>query len=67
MSGRSVNLSTLFLGRLRPKRLTSTSFLNQRKERNESIWPDVVSNPGPLALESDALPTALRGPASFNK
>ena len=25
--------------------------------------PDRVSNPGPLALESDALPTALRGPA----
>ena len=24
--------------------------------------PDRVSNPGPLALESDALPTALRGP-----
>ena len=28
------------------------------------MWPDRVSNPGPLALESDALPTALRGPAS---
>ena len=27
------------------------------------MWPDPVSNPGPLALESDALPTALRGPA----
>ena len=27
------------------------------------MWPDRVSNPGPLALESDALPTALRGPA----
>ena len=26
------------------------------------MWPDRVSNPGPLALESDALPTALRGP-----
>ena len=25
------------------------------------MWPDRVSNPGPLALESDALPTALRG------
>ena len=23
------------------------------------MWPDWVSNPGPLALESDALPTAL--------
>ena len=27
------------------------------------MWPDRVSMPGPLALESDALPTALRGPA----
>ena len=26
------------------------------------MWPDRVSNPGPLAHESDALPTALRGP-----
>ena len=23
------------------------------------MWPDRVSNPGPLTLESDALPTAL--------
>ena len=28
------------------------------------MWPDRVSNPGPLALESDALPTALRGLAA---
>ena len=27
------------------------------------MCPDGLSNPGPLALESDALPTALRGPA----
>ena len=27
------------------------------------MWPDRVSNPGPLPLESDALPTALSGPA----
>ena len=27
------------------------------------MWPDLVLNPGPLALESDALPTAPRGPA----
>ena len=26
------------------------------------MWPDRVSNPGPLAQESDMLPTALRGP-----
>ena len=25
------------------------------------MWPYPVSNPGLLALESDALPTALRG------
>ena len=30
--------------------------------RNESMWPDRVSSPGPLAHESDALPTVLRGP-----
>ena len=29
------------------------------------MWPDPVSNPGPLVLESDALPTALRGPADL--
>ena len=29
----------------------------------ESMWPDRVSNSGPLALESDALLTALRSPA----
>ena len=27
------------------------------------MWPDRVSNRGPLAHESDALPTALRSPA----
>ena len=26
------------------------------------MWPDRVSNPGPLTYESGALPTALRGP-----
>ena len=30
------------------------------------MWPDRVSNPGPLALESEALPTALRGPAQID-
>ena len=29
------------------------------------MWPDRVSNPGPLTYQSGALPTALRGPASF--
>ena len=28
------------------------------------MWPDRVSNPGPLTYESGALPTVLRGPAS---
>ena len=28
------------------------------------MWPDWVSNLGPLALESDALLTALQGPAN---
>ena len=27
------------------------------------MWPDQVSNPGPLTYESGALPNALRGPA----
>ena len=27
------------------------------------MWPDQVSNPGPLTCESGALLTALRGPA----
>ena len=27
------------------------------------MWPDLVSNQGPLTYESGALPTALRGPA----
>ena len=29
------------------------------------MWPDRVSNPGPLALESDALPTASRSSAYY--
>ena len=29
------------------------------------MLPDRVSNPGPLAYESGALPIALRGPADF--
>ena len=32
---------------------------------NKSMWPDWVPNPGPLAFESDALPTAQRDPASL--
>ena len=31
------------------------------------MWPDQVSNPGPLTYESGALSTALRGPASIRK
>ena len=27
------------------------------------MWPDRVSNPGPVTYESGALPIALRGPA----
>ena len=29
------------------------------------MWPDQVSNPGPLTYESGALPTAPRGPAGI--
>ena len=28
------------------------------------MWPDRVSNPGPLTYKSGALPIALRGPAT---
>ena len=74
MSGRSVNQTTVFLGRLRaPKRLTSTSCTYFRQQLTivllESAEGEMnvcrqnrVSNQGPLALESDALPTALRDP-----
>ena len=31
------------------------------------MWPDRVSNPGPLTYESGALPTALCGPAGFQE
>ena len=76
MSGRSVNLTTLFLGRLRPpKRLTSTSCTNFRQllttallesaERESSMWLDKVSNPGPLTYESGVLPFALLGAATL--
>ena len=29
------------------------------------MWPDRVSNPGPLTYESGALPTTVRGPAAL--
>ena len=29
------------------------------------MWPDRVSNPGPLTYESGVLPIALRGPAAL--
>ena len=57
MSGRSVYLITLILGRLRPPtRLTSTKCMYFRQElttsgrSNKSKWPDRVSNSGPVAL-----------------
>ena len=28
------------------------------------MWPDRLSNPGPLTYESGAIPTALRGPTN---
>ena len=31
------------------------------------MWPDRVSNQAPLSLESEALPTALCGPAFWFK
>ena len=79
MSGRSVNLTTLFLGRLRPpNRLTSTSrtyyrqqlatlpFLNQRKEKRKNVARPGME-PRTSHYESGTLPTALRGPAPILK
>ena len=64
MSGRSVNLPTLFLGRLRPpKRLTSTLCTYFRQKLTTALLESAegetkvcgwVSNPGPPALEIDA-------------
>ena len=76
MSGRSVNLTTLFLGRLRPpKRLISapctyyrqslTTDLHESAEGERKVCRRTrVSNLELLALELNALPTALRGPAA---
>ena len=50
----------------RPRRFSSDncpSWISGR--RNLSMWPDWVSNPGPLTYETGALPTALRSPASY--
>ena len=74
MSGRSYNLITLFLGTLRPQFLmhilspvtdNRPSRISGRK--NESLWPDRISSPGPLAREFDLLPTALCSPATRNQ
>ena len=63
MSARSGNLTTLFLGKLRPP--VQCAHTDNRPScisgrGNESMWPYRVTNPGTLALESDALSTALR-------
>ena len=66
MSGRSVNLPTLFLGRLRPpKQLTSTLYTYFRQKLTTALRPHAFVSPsadssglgiepGPLALETDA-------------
>ena len=79
MLGRSVNLTTLFLGRLKPPLLltgtqvhilflpvSNCQLSRISRRRNESTWLDWVSNREPLALESDTLLTVLRGPALAN-
>ena len=72
MSGRSGNLTTLFLGRLiPPKQLTSTkctyflqtTILLESAEREIKVT-DWVLNPGPVAFESEPLltvPCSLEG------
>ena len=68
MSGRSVNLTTtLFLGRHILSPVTDNCPSSVSGRSNDSMWPDRVSNPGPLAIESDALPSALRIPATKRK
>ena len=37
MLGRSVNLTTLFLGRLRPPKLLTSTSCNQRKEKRKYV------------------------------
>ena len=45
---------------------TSLDLLNDTKYFvNKSMWPEGVSNPGFLGLETDALPTEIRGPADY--
>ena len=44
-------------------RLTDRPDMLISGRKNKSMWPDRVLNPRPLDHESDALPTALRGPA----
>ena len=66
MLGRSVNQTfhgkaLTFMHILSPVTDNCPSLVNGRREK--SMWPDWVSNSGPLALESDPLPTALGGPA----
>ena len=53
MLGRSLHLTTLFLGRLRPP--------------NQYFVHILPSNLGPQVLDSDVLLTALRGPADFDR
>ena len=76
MLGRSVNLTTPCLGRLRPPRrfnqyqvhilsqVTVNCYSGINGRRNDQKLPDRVSNSGPLALDSDTLSTAQRGPAN---
>ena len=67
MSGWSVNLTILFL-RVGFDLLSGYQYFVHILESAEGemkvMWPDRVSNPGPLTYESGALPTALRGPAA---
>ena len=67
MAGRLVNLTKLFLDRLRPSctyfRQLLTTALLQLMEGESKYVAGLGIEPGTSALESDALPTALRGPA----
>ena len=70
MLGRSVNLAIQLLSSLRPSKAVNHYFVHILApetgkcpfrisgRRNESMWPDRVSNPGHLVFEQDVLLTA---------
>ena len=44
--------------------MTLDVYRGRKATKQKKMLPDRVSNPGPVTYESDALPIALRGPAT---